>query len=222
MIATGAGVIDADYREIIFVLLFNHSDEDLKVKRGDRVAQLILEKIATPKVEQVENLDETTRGNQGFGSMDGHQEKEKDVLIAMVGKTEGDEVWMATMEELLKEDEIWINTKTSNSIEFHLLHDVKKDDFLLTEQILEEYHEFIRVFDEEEANRFPESQVWDHKIKLKEGFQPKSFKAYNLTPEERRELDAFLKENLKKGYIQPSKSPMAIPFFFVKKKDEKL
>ena len=128
---------------------------------------------------------------------------------------------MATPEELLKEDKIWINTKTSNSIEFHLLHDVKKDDFLLTEQIPEEYHKFIRVFDKEEANHFPESWVWDHKIKLKKGFQPKSFKAYNLTPEEQRELDT-LKENLEKGYIQPSKSSMATPFFFVKKKDRKL
>ena len=142
MIATGAGVIDADYRGIVFVLLFNHLDEDIKVKQGDWIAQIILEKIATPTIEQVENLDETARGSKGFGSMDKHQEKEKDILIAMVEKTEeGDEVWMATMEELLKEDEIWINTKTSNSIEFHLLHDVKKDDFLLTEQIPEEYHE---------------------------------------------------------------------------------
>ena len=62
MIATGAGVIDMDYRGILFVLLFNHSDKDLKVKKGDRVAQLILKKVATPKVEQVENLDETARG----------------------------------------------------------------------------------------------------------------------------------------------------------------
>ena len=141
----------------------------------------------------------------------------------MVGKTEeGDEVWMATTEELLEENEIWINTKTLNSIEFHLLHDVKRDNFLLTEQIPEEYHEFIRVFNEEEVNRFPESRVWDHKIELKEGFQPKSFKTYNLTPEEQKELDAFLKENLEKGYIRPSKSPMATPFFFVMKKDGKL
>ena len=223
MIATGAGVVDADYRGVVFVLLFNHSDEDFKVKQVDRIAQLILEKIASPTIEQVEDLDKTTRGNQGFGSTDEHQEEEKDILIAMVGKTEeGDEVWMATTEELLEEDEIWINTKTSNSIKFHLLHDVKKDDFLLMEQIPEEYHEFIRVFDEEEVNRFPESRVWDHKIELKEGFQPKSFKTYNLTPEEQKELDAFLKENLEKGYIRPSKSPMATPFFFVKKKDGKL
>ena len=184
------------------MLLFNHSDEDFRVKQGDRVAQLILEKIATPMIEQVEDLDKTTRGNQGFGSTDEPQEEEKDILIAMVGKTEeGDEIWMATTEELLEEDEIWINTKTSNSIEFHLLHDMKKDDFLLTEQIPEEYHEFIRVFNEEEVNRFPESRIWDHKIELKEGFQPKSFKTYNLTPEEQKELDAFLKENLEKGYI---------------------
>ena len=105
MIATGAGVVDADYRGVVFVLLFNHLDEDFKVKQGDRIAQLILEKIATPTIEQVDGLDKTTRGSQGFGSTDEHQEEEKDILIAMVGKTEeGDEVWMAMTEELLEED----------------------------------------------------------------------------------------------------------------------
>ena len=57
---------------------------------------------------------------------------------------------------------------------------------------------------------------------MKEGFEPKSFKNYNLTPEEQIELEKFLKENLEKGYIQPSQSPMASPFFFVKNKDGKL
>ena len=61
MIATGARVINADYRGVLFVLLFNHSDEDLKVKQGDQIVQLILKKIATPAIEQVENLDETVR-----------------------------------------------------------------------------------------------------------------------------------------------------------------
>ena len=50
-------------------------------------------------------------------------------------------------------------------------------------------------------------------------FVPKSFKTYNLTPEEQVELDKFLKENLEKGYIQPSHSPMSSPFLFVGKKD---
>ena len=85
-----------------------------------------------------------------------------------------------------------------------------------------EYHEYLDVFDEDKANRFPESRQWDHKIELKEGFEPKSFQNYNLTPEEQIKLDNFLKENLEKGYIRPSKSPMASLFFFVKKKDGKL
>jgi hypothetical protein len=57
---------------------------------------------------------------------------------------------------------------------------------------------------------------------MKEGFEPKSFKNYNLTLAEQLELDKFLKENLEKGYIRPSQSPMASPFFFVSKKDGKL
>jgi hypothetical protein len=57
---------------------------------------------------------------------------------------------------------------------------------------------------------------------MKEGFEPKSFKNYNLTPAEQNELDKFLKENLKKGYIRRSQSPMASPFFFVSEKDRKL
>jgi hypothetical protein len=57
---------------------------------------------------------------------------------------------------------------------------------------------------------------------MKEGFEPKSLKNYNLTPEEQKELDKFLDENLEKGYIQPSQSPQVSPSFFVKKKDGRL
>src|SRR5271170_5838600 len=53
---------------------------------------------------------------------------------------------------------------------------------------------------------------------MKDGFKPKSFKGYNLSPAEQLELDKFLKENLDKGYIRPLQSPMASPFFYVKKK----
>ncbi|KII95890.1 hypothetical protein PLICRDRAFT_98880 [Plicaturopsis crispa FD-325 SS-3] len=72
MIDTGAGVIDADYRGIVFVLLFNLSDKDFQVEEGDRIAQLILEKIHTPDVLEVDDLDETLRGAGGFGSTGGH------------------------------------------------------------------------------------------------------------------------------------------------------
>ena len=65
----GAGVIDADYRGNVGVVIFNHSDEDISVSQGDRVAQLIIEQISTPVVEDVEgDLDDTERGEGGFGS----------------------------------------------------------------------------------------------------------------------------------------------------------
>ena len=67
-IDTGAGVVDEDYRGAVGVVLFNHSDEDFEVKKGDRVAQMILERIMTPEVVEVESLDDTTRGAGGYGS----------------------------------------------------------------------------------------------------------------------------------------------------------
>ncbi|KAE8675273.1 Deoxyuridine 5'-triphosphate nucleotidohydrolase [Hibiscus syriacus] len=67
-IDVGAGVIDADYRGPLGVILFNYSDVDFEVKVGDRIAQLIIEKIMTPDVLEVEDLDATTRGAGGFGS----------------------------------------------------------------------------------------------------------------------------------------------------------
>ncbi|KAJ4472192.1 dUTPase-like protein [Lentinula aciculospora] len=72
MIDTGAGVVDADYRGVVFVLLFNLSNKDFEVEPGDRIAQLIIEKIHTPEILEVEDLDETLRGAGGFGSTGGH------------------------------------------------------------------------------------------------------------------------------------------------------
>lgn len=62
------GVIDADYRGAIGVILFNHSDEEFTVKIGDRIAQLICEKIHYPKLVPVEKFDTTERNTNGFGS----------------------------------------------------------------------------------------------------------------------------------------------------------
>ncbi|KAB8302542.1 hypothetical protein EYC80_005931 [Monilinia laxa] len=70
MIDTGAGVIDADYRGQVKVLLFNHGEKDFEVKEGDRVAQLILERIYTPEVTEVLVLEESVRGEGGFGMIE--------------------------------------------------------------------------------------------------------------------------------------------------------
>ena len=64
----GAGVIDSDYRGPVGVVMFNFSDMDFNVSQGDRIAQLIIEKIAMLDVVKVEDLDDTSRGAGGFGS----------------------------------------------------------------------------------------------------------------------------------------------------------
>ena len=117
---------------------------------------------------------------------------------------------------------VWICSKATLATDLAIAENLKKDD-LTDEQIVPpEYHEFLDIFNEKWASRFPDKRPWDHKINMKPDFEPKSFKNYNLTLAEQIELDNFLKENLEKGYIQKSKSPMASPFFFVKKKDGKL
>lgn len=50
------------------MLLFNHAETDFEIKEGDRVAQLVLERISTPEVVEVEELAESVRGAGGFGS----------------------------------------------------------------------------------------------------------------------------------------------------------
>ncbi|XP_054740429.1 deoxyuridine 5'-triphosphate nucleotidohydrolase [Anastrepha obliqua] len=67
-IDVGAGVVDEDYRGNLGVVLFNHSDSDFEVKRGDRIAQFICERIFYPELEEVDKLDDTERGAGGFGS----------------------------------------------------------------------------------------------------------------------------------------------------------
>jgi len=82
--------------------------------------------------------------------------------------------------------------------------------------------EFHSVFSKDCFDELPVSKPWDHAVKLVTDAMPKTCKVYPLSASEQKELDEFLKENLESGRIRPSKSPMAAPVFFVKKKDGKL
>lgn len=63
-----AGVIDSDYRGELKVILLNTDYKTFTIQRGERIAQLIIEKIAIPEVIEVQDLDNTHRGAAGFGS----------------------------------------------------------------------------------------------------------------------------------------------------------
>ena len=65
----------------------------------------------------------------------------------------------------------------------------------------------------------PVRKMWDHAIELKKGFMLKKGKVYSLLREERGEVQAFIEDQLRKGYIRPSKSPQMLPVHFVAKKD---
>ena len=69
-IAVGGGVIDADYRGEVRVILRNHGTTDYECKAGDRIAQLIVERIQASGAVAVDKLVETERGTQGYGSTD--------------------------------------------------------------------------------------------------------------------------------------------------------
>lgn len=67
-LGVGAGVIDVSFRGEVKVLLINHGERDVVLPSGSRIAQLIIERISTPCVIEVEELDATKRGSGGFGS----------------------------------------------------------------------------------------------------------------------------------------------------------
>ena len=68
LIDVGAGVIDADYHGEVGVILFNFGEEDFVVNLGDKIAQLIFEKIKTSIVKETNELEGTDRGAVGYGS----------------------------------------------------------------------------------------------------------------------------------------------------------
>jgi dUTP pyrophosphatase len=61
------GTIDADYRGEIGIILFNFSDKPFPVRRGDRIAQLVVARLTKARFEVVDQLSETARGDGGFG-----------------------------------------------------------------------------------------------------------------------------------------------------------
>jgi len=65
----------------------------------------------------------------------------------------------------------------------------------------------------------PTRKIWDHAIDLKETFKPQKGRIYSLSKNEREEVQNFINDQLRKGYIRPSKSPQTSPVFFVGKKN---
>ena len=85
-----------------------------------------------------------------------------------------------------------------------------------------EENEYLDVFSKEASERLPEHGPYNHAIKLVPNARMFHSRVYPLSVSEQAELDKFLAENVAKGYIRESKSPMLLLFFFIKKKDGSL
>ena len=137
-------------------------------------------------------------------------------------KSEEEEEWESGDRLLavhVSEEEWGLRAKTTHSTE---IASAKKDDRTL-EEILPKYClAYKDVFDKKTFDELPPQRPWDHAIELLPDAKPLNCKIYLLSKEEQTQLEEFLKENLDTNRIQPSKSLMASPFFFVKKKDGKL
>ena len=109
--------------------------------------------------------------------------------------------------------EIW----ASSTISQRLAEAFQTNEEAVT-QVPKYLQEFTSVFSKQSFDVLPEPKEWDHAVELIPRSKPSGCKVYPLSPAEQKELDAFLKENLETGQIQPSKSPMSSLVFFIKKR----
>ena len=172
-----------------------------------------LRKVTVTSVEEEEEDDDDTENAEDvcsaeFGTSDDQDIPDKD-----------DRVFVC----LLRPDGIDINA--TGSVSTHLAEEARAKEVpkMFEESVPKQFHDFRDVFSKESFDKLPERRPWDHAIELIPGADARAPpKVYPLSLSEQSELDAFLKENLESGRIRPSKSPIASPVFFVKKKDGKL
>jgi len=84
---------------------------------------------------------------------------------------------------------------------------IEEDHRKIEELVPRKFLKWRRVFGKVESERMLTRKVWDHAINLKETFKPQKGRIYPLSKNEREEIQNFVEDQLKKGYIKPSKFP---------------
>jgi len=169
-ICVNAGVIDADYTGEIKVALINIGNQDYQVKSGDRIAQLMTEKIVESDGYEVRTLEETKRPQQGFGSTRTSNAQICEISAGAFGKcyrrpdtTTGILKYSQRGGQICLES---VNISTELAIKSGKYHKQRK----LEEMVPQEYHEYLDVFEEGEKTKLhPHRPGVDLEIKLEEG-----------------------------------------------------
>jgi len=97
----------------------------------------------------------------------------------------------------------------------------EEDHRKIEEMVPQKFLRWRKVFGKMESERIPTRKIWNHAIDLKEMFKPQKGRIYPFSKDEREEVQKFMDDQLRKGYIRPSKFPQMSPVFFVDKKDGK-
>jgi hypothetical protein len=134
------------------------------------------------------------------------------ISIAMIGPTPL--VWQA------KRNQLRVNV--ISLYEIHKALNIERNGPEITNIIPLEYHKFLPLFSEVEANKLPPHRPYNHRIPLKEDFTPPFGPIYALSQMELEALWKWLNENLSKGFIRASSSPAGVPILFVKKSNGSL
>jgi len=216
------------------VVLANLGDQPYRVEKGDRIAQLNIEKIDNRELQEVTQLDDTERGEQGFGSSNttidqevkGRMIKQKLEINEIsarafgqfyrTGRTAGIPRWDEVDNEIQLEA---INIST----ELGIKNEKNNEDQDVRDTVPQEYHHVLDVFDKGEKTTVPPHRPGiDLGIDLEEGKTVPIKKIYALTYDQLEELHRYIKQNQGRGWIRRVKSGRASPIMFVKKKDGKL
>jgi hypothetical protein len=202
----------------------NWQTKEVKMSRCPLHCQTCRTEVRQERKTQRANLHRIDKCRQGpmpalvDETEDSDSEEDAEELLMGEKMEQEDRIFMISMP---KEDTfIQATTTTSQRLaEASLKHTPSKS---FKETVPTYLHDFEDVFSKVSFDRLPDRKVWDHAIELEPGSKPSNTKVYPLSPNEQIELDAFIQENLETGRIRPSKSPMASPVFFIKKKDGSL
>jgi len=92
-------------------------------------------------------------------------------------------------------------------IEEKFNNEVELDREKVRKMVPQRFHKWLKVFEKMESKRMPVRKPWDHIINLREDLVPRKERTYLILKKEKEEVREFVEEQLRKGYIRPSKSP---------------
>jgi len=135
------------------------------------------------------------------------ENEEGDLLIAHINGNTAKAIPEQEEEKNPLNQPIWVESnkitiRAKTSISQSLAHEAETIEKRSFEELVpKEYREYQSVFKKTASERFPESRPWDHRIDLKPDFVPKKAKTYPLSVEKEKELNKFIDDNLRKGFI---------------------